>query len=336
MPVARRRRLAAALGLASVLALGLSGVLSPRPAPRYTVTDLGVLPGYAGSSADAINSRGDVAVTVSGPGPVRRQACLYRGGRLTGLGVVPGGSDAQGINAAGDLAGVTGLPGARRAFLSHGGKTRGLGTLAGFTDCEGVGVNDQGEVAGTTATSPGPIGLPHERAFLYSGGGMTDIGAPPGCSESQAVSINAAGMVTGEGFPFPGGSYQSRPFLCDSRTGVMTPLPVPPLARGAWASRTNDHGRTVGTLWTGGDRYHVVLWAGGRMTDLGTSPGYGDSMGIGLNDRSAMALKIARWGLSGRSCGTTLGATAPCGGISAAPPTAPSCGRAAGCGTSAS
>ena len=60
MPVAKYRRplQLAALGLAALLALGLSGVLSPRPAPRYTVTDLGVLPGYGESSADAINSRG--------------------------------------------------------------------------------------------------------------------------------------------------------------------------------------------------------------------------------------------------------------------------------------
>ncbi len=178
MPIAKYRRplQMAALGLASVLALGLSGVLSPRPAPRYTVTDLGVLPGYSISSASALNSQGEAAVTASGPGPVRRQACLYRGGRLTGLGVVPGGSDAQGINAAGDVAGVTGLPGSRRAFLYHGGKMRGLGTLPGFADCEGVGVNDQGEVVGTAATSPGPVGLPHERAFVYAAGRMTGIG----------------------------------------------------------------------------------------------------------------------------------------------------------------
>lgn len=129
---------------------------------------------------------------------------------------------------------------------------------------------------------------------------MTDIGAPPGCSESQAVAINAAGLVTAEGFPFPGGSDRSRPFLYDGRTKAMTLLPVPPGARSAGASRTNADGQTVGTLWTGGDRYHVVLWARGRMTDMGASPGYGDSMGIGLNDRG----EAVGYGFEDRKVGT--------------------------------
>ena len=287
MPPARYRRplQAAALGLAALLTVFLSGLLSPRPAPRYTVTDLGVLPSYDGSYASAVNSRGEVAVTVSGPGSGRHQACVYRGGRLTSLSTVPGGSDAQGINAAGDVAGVVGLPGARRAFLGRGGGVRVLGIPPGFTDCEGVGINDRGEVVGTAATSPGPMGLPHQQAFLYGGGKMRDIGTPPGCSESQAVSINAAGLVTGEGFRMPGGSDRSRPFLYDSRTKAAARLPVPPLTRGAWATRTNGKGQTIGTVWTGNNRYHVALWAGGRVEDLGASPGSADSMGVALNGR---------------------------------------------------
>jgi len=285
MPIAKYRSplQIAALGLTALLALGLSGVLTPRPAPRYAVTDLGVLPGYAESSASAMNDRGDVAVTVGQA--AGRQACVYQNGRLTGLGVVPGGSDAEGINAAGDIVGLTGLPGARRAFLYRGSRMRVLGLLPGFTDCEGVAINDRGEVTGTAATSPGPMTLPHEHAFLYANGRMMDIGTPPGCSESQAASINAAGLVTAEGFPFPGGSVRSRPFLYDSRTRAMTLLPVPPRAWCAWASRTSDTGQTVGAIWTGSGRYHVALWAGGRLKDLGAAPDFGDSVGVGLNDQ---------------------------------------------------
>lgn len=285
MPIAKYRRPlpAVAFSLASVLALALSGLFSPRPAPRYTVTDLGVLPGYAESDASALNDRGEVTVTVSRSGG--RQACVYRQGRLVGLGVVPGGSNAEGINAAGDVVGLTGPPGARRAFLHTGGRTHGLGALPGFPDCEGVSLNDAGEIAGASATSPGPLGLPHEHAFVCVAGKMTDIGTLPGFSEGCAVRINAAGLVTGEGYPAPGGSDRARPFLYNSRTKALTLLPVPPLTRAAYASRTTTSGQTIGTVWAGNGRYHAVLWAGGRMQDLGASPGFSDSMGTGLNDR---------------------------------------------------
>ena len=65
----------------------------------------------------------------------------------------------------------------------------------------------------------------------------------------------------------------------------MTMLPMPPLDRGGWAIHTNDIGQTIGTVWTPNNRYRVVLWAGGRMNDLGAAPGFARSTGSGLNNR---------------------------------------------------
>ena len=200
----KRRLLAAAFGLAAILIVCLSGLLSPRPAPRYTVTDLGVLPGDTESGATALNSRGESAGFSHG---AVTRACVFGDGRVTSLGVLPGGSEshASGINSQGEVTGIAWLPTGRHAFLYSGGKMRDLGTLSGFTDSEGTGINDQGEVVGTAATSPVQPGFPHEHAFLYSQGRMTDLGTPPGCSESQATSINTAGQIVGDGLPAPEG-----------------------------------------------------------------------------------------------------------------------------------
>ena len=65
----------------------------------------------------------------------------------------------------------------------------------------------------------------------------------------------------------------------------MTLLPMTTPARGGWAFHINDKGQIIGTIWTPDGRYHVVLWAGGRMQDLGTAPGFADSFAQGLNNR---------------------------------------------------
>jgi len=289
MPIAKYRRplQIAALGLTALLALGLSGVLSPRPAPRYTVTDLGVLTGYAESSADAINSRGDVAVTVGASGFHSAQACVYRQGRLTSLGALPnaGGSTAHDINAAGDVTGVTTLPTGRRAFLYSGGRMRDLGTLPGFQDSAGAGINDRGEVAVNATSSPMQPGSAQGQVFLYTRGRMTPVVMPPGCAESRARGINAAGQVVGDGH-WPARLAGRRGlFLYDGRTGAATILPVPaPYGRGG-ADHINDSGQVIGDVSLPNGNCHAALWHGTHMTDLGTAPGYATSIGVGLNNR---------------------------------------------------
>ena len=289
MPIAKYRRplQMAALGLASVLALGLSGVLSPRPAPRYTVTDLGVLPGYGESSADAINSQGEVAVTVSKPGSGRGQACVYWQGRLTSLGALPNAAEsaAHDINGAGDVTGVATLPSGNRAFLYSGGKMRDLGTPPGFQNSTGMGINERGEVAVSALSSPTQPGTVQPHAFLYRTGRMTEIKMPPGCSVSHTLSINSAGEIVGSGHWPARLVGRKGPFLYDTRTGAVTILPVPaPYGRG-WASRVNASGQVIGDVSLPNGNCQAALWRGSRMTDLGTVSGYAVSIGVGLNNR---------------------------------------------------
>lgn len=270
-----RRRLLAALGLGLVLTLYWSGLLSPRPAPRYTVTDLGVLPGDTESGVSALNSRG-VAAGFS-HGAVTR-ACVLGDGQVTSLGVLPGESEARGINSQGELTGLAWLPTGTHAFLYSGGKMRDLGTLPGFHDSAGAGINDRGEVVVNAMSSPMQPGRPQGRVFLYCQGRMTDIGLPPGCSEGHAVGINHAGKIIGD-------CSLRRPFLYDSRIGTMTLLPVPLPYRRGWVNHINDSGQVIGDVSQPDGNCHAALWHGNQMTDLGTPTGYSVSIGSGLNNR---------------------------------------------------
>ena len=289
MSTPRRRRLlsAAALGLVVIFTLFLSGLLSPRPTPRYAVTDLGVLPGYAVSRATAVNSKGDVAGSMDPLGGGDTRAYLYQNGRMTSLGALPGGSGsrARGMNSAGDVTGVASLPTGKHAFLYSGGRMRDLGTLPGFQDSTGVGVNDWGEVAINAMSSPMQSGPAQGQVFLYRRGRMTEIRMPPGCSESHALGINNAGQVVGDCLWSARRVGGTSPFLYDSRTGAVTILPMPaPYLRG-WVSQVNDAGEVIGDASQPGCCLHATLWRGNRMTDLGAPAGYPNSIGESLNSR---------------------------------------------------
>ena len=290
---ARTRRFAlVTLGLLAALAL-IGWFFRPSP-PRYTVADLGTLPGYTASDAGDINSRGDVACSVTLPGQSIGRACIYHAGRLTDLGVLPGmsGSYAQGINSQDTVTGVAVLPNARQAFLYNKGKMQNLGTLPGFHESETVGINDRGEIAGNATNNFRQPGVSRERAFLYSHGKITALVVPSICSENHAASINAAGQIAGECLP-----NRKNPFLYDSRTKTMTMLAVPPPYKWSYVNHINDRGQIVGSI-AASEIIHGALWSSSRMTDLGTPPGYTNSLAQGLNNRGEVVGMA--WSLPGR------------------------------------
>jgi probable HAF family extracellular repeat protein len=99
------------------------------------------------------------------------------------------------LNDVGQMAGtVTCLRTDRRAAsLTQGGVTVELGKLPGDVASEAVGINNAGQVAGTsTGDFPHPL-----RAFRWEGGVMWPLGDLGG-GESQAEAINAHGHVIGQ------------------------------------------------------------------------------------------------------------------------------------------
>ena len=290
---AHKRRRLAALGVVLVLAAVLPSVLTSRPAPRYAVTDLGVLPGYGESSASAINGSGTVACRAAPTGShgswgqTRGRAFLSQGGRLTDLGALPGtnGDDPQGINARGEVTGSADFPGGRHAFLYSAGRLRDLGVPPGYTDSAGAGINDRGEVAVDATNSAARPGQPRTRAFLYSQGRMASLPLPPSCSGSHARGISAAGQMVGDYRLGAGRARREHPFVYDDRTKAMTVLPVPAPYSYLSVCRVNDRAQVLGSVLMPDITTHAALWQGSRMTDLGAPPGYDGSFAQGLNGR---------------------------------------------------
>jgi probable HAF family extracellular repeat protein len=289
--LARKRRLAAAVfGL--VLAGALLGWLVRPAPPRYTVTDLDTLPGDTVSNASGLNNRGEV-VGLSGSGRLdTRHSFLYRDGVMTDLGLfgLIGSHDGPAINDGGQITGVLRAVRAPQrgfhadAFLYSGGRMRDLGTLPGCSLSIGNGINGQGQIVGNAMMGGSVV----EHAFLYSGGRMTDIGTLPGYAGALPTGINAVGQIVG--YSEPRSMFGIQAFVYDSRTRKMTALATPPGFTNSLAFGVNDQGQIIGgavgsAVSFSDERGHALLWAGGRVTDLGTLPGLDSASGAAINNR---------------------------------------------------
>ena len=156
-----------------------------------------------------------------------------------------------------------------------------LGTLGrAWRDSGAVGVNENGQIAGTSGTASGK-----QHAFLWQSGKMTDLGTLGGPS-STALAINEHGQVVGSSSTAAGRTHA---FLWQN--GEMTDLGT--LGRAysdSGAVAINDRAQVVGdsfkpTVTQTGQPGHAFLWQNGKMTDLGALRGYRDSHAAAINQR---------------------------------------------------
>ncbi len=254
---------------------------SLSPAPRYAVSDLGLLPHVADEVNLKINEVGQVAGwTDVGEGVVH--ATLWTNGQSRDLGTPPGfiSSLARGLNRRGQAVGwaVTGKNlvdslSTTHACLFSEGKARDLGTLGG-RDSQAFGINDAGRIAGVSNVTA------HVRhAFLWANGKMTDLGTLPGGQFSMAYDINNAGTVTGIAETASHALHG-----CLWRSGKIQDLGALPDGYISLAYAVNAKGDVAGAGLTGGD-YHAVVSAGKAWKDLGTL-GSDPATALGLNDRN--------------------------------------------------
>jgi probable HAF family extracellular repeat protein len=155
-----------------------------------------------------------------------------------------------------------------------------LGNLAGGSNqSNAAGINDAGQVVGTSAAATGA------RAFLWDAvGGMQDLGVLPEGSGSSARGINNAGQVVGSSLHV---SQPPRAFLWDPVGGMQYLGDLPGGIVRSDAHGINDAGQVVGSsaaeIGTNTGR-RAFLWdAVGGMQDLGSLPGGGigsDARGI--------------------------------------------------------
>ena len=283
---ARTRRLALViLGLLAALAL-IGWFFRPAP-PRYTVTDLGTLPGATVSGASGVNNRGDVVGLSGSERRDLQHAFLYRGGVITDLGQFEliSSHDGPAINDGGQITGVRHVTAPRREFhvlLYDRGQTHDQGTLPGYSMSIGNGINTQGQIVGEAFGMKASNFV--ERAFLSRGGHMVNLGTLPGYRDSQAAAINAQGQIVGN--CDQRGHYQA--FLYDSRVQKMTALATPSRYTESFALGINDRAQVVGILTDAARLQHAALWSDGRLTDLGTLPGMDNANGEALNNEGVV------------------------------------------------
>ena len=159
-----------------------------------------------------------------------------------------------------------------------------LGTLCdpgGFPPC-GVsanGVNDKGEIAGTTS------GISAQHAMVYRDGALRDIGGFPPGGWAAATAINNSGQVTGWSTVQGDEAIPGYAFLYNG--GALQNLGA---LGGQYSAGfgINNRGQLTGRAQLADGSIHAFLYSGGAMQDIGTLGGTFAS-GMAINDRGNIA-----------------------------------------------
>jgi probable HAF family extracellular repeat protein len=246
--------------------------------PSYSLIDLGTLGGPE-SFAAGINDAGQVTghsdTTVNGD----RRAFLYSNGILSNLGSLANGQYSEGfaINGLGQAAGdsYTGIvvdsngnSGIHAVIFNNGGITD-LGTLPGHLYSLAYGINDSGQVTGSSKPSVGFV-----QGFFYSNGTMTLIPGIPGSVMSSGNAINNSGDVAGVSF----NSTNNATHAILYSNGATTDLGTLPGGTSSVGVAINSSRQVTGSA-----DGQAFLYSNGSMTSLPTLGGTGGS-GYAIND----------------------------------------------------
>jgi probable HAF family extracellular repeat protein len=274
------------LGTLRRLLLAVSAAGAGSAAQIYTITDVGVLPGYQASYATAINNSGHIVVN-SGTASVASnagnwQAGVWTAGSLAALGFLSPGDPSSyglGINSAGKVVGSSGYStnSLFRGFTNDGAM-HDIGVLPGSPNPNlysfAASINDLDQVAGFSEFNGDPnFATGKDHAILWQGGSMQDLGTLPGYSSSHGNSINNAGQVVGfSSGPTGPGLLSYEAFLWSGGSmSALTPVSGDTHSL-AWA--VNGSGLVVGE--SGDDlagRRRAAMWINGIPIGLGTLPG---------------------------------------------------------------
>ena len=283
-----------------------------------SLTDLGSLPGTNNSGSAWISANGLIAglsengqIDPSVPDLPEISAVMWRDGKITDLGTLPGGgyqSAAVSVNSRGQVAGVATnlVPDANsllnynqnlwagvgygyelRAFIwDQKSGMQDLGTLGTGTDAEATAINERGQVIGDSYTSsaPGTCNGVTTGGFVWDRThGMMDLGSFGGtCTLPQ--DLNNRGQVIGASW-VAGDSYH-RAFLWQN--GSFRDLGGSLGGNNTWALAINEEGAAVGSASLAGETiFHATLWRhAGQMTDLGQVGSDPCAFAQGVNDNN--------------------------------------------------
>jgi probable HAF family extracellular repeat protein len=277
----------------ATLALALTAAVSAAAAPiEYAVVDLGTLPGGTRSSGIALGY-GLSAVGGSTNSSGHIEAFYWHAGTMFGLGSLPGydNSTAEGVTEFGPYLPVTVgfcynvlTADTGRAFVNVFGWMFDLGSLGGPAS-RAHAIAGQGFIVGESVPGQAP-GVWHAfrtNPYSFINPFTDDLGTLPGAESSFATAVNNRAQVTGNS---GGRSYRTAPF------GVITPSDELGSLGGSFSIGfgINDRGVVAGlsntsviSLVSGRPIDHAFLFDT-SMHDLGTIPGYENSVAIAINN----------------------------------------------------
>ena len=256
--------------------------------PMFTIQDLGTVGGIQ-SRGNGINASGQVAgwyLTAAGA----QRAFLWDGTTMHDLGDLGGGqSVANGINASGQVTGYSTLANGWWHPFVWNGTMHDLGVIGGSGIGNyltgGSGINDAGNISGTSSTSD----IFTQRAFFWNGTTMQDIGTLEGQS-SFGTGINKTNQITGSAYVYTAStfSFQNHAFFWNGATmqdiGTLGRL-------SSFGTAVNDFGQVTGsvsgTLDPTTGTTHAFFWNGATMQDIGGlfAGNASASYGSGINNQ---------------------------------------------------
>ena len=290
----------------TVLLSGCGGGSHTSPAPdvpapaagaaaHYSVTALGILPGYSYSAGAALNSRGQVvgtcnrsAVNANDLPITQYRAFLYTGGKMQDLGVPDGyvSSTGDGIDEAGDIIVNTEAPNSgglphRQPFLDRNGVLTLIPT-AGST-LSGAGISPSGQIAVTAQKTPG-----HSYGLLFDGQTLQELGLPPGFNYVGIGAPNTAGDLAGTASNADPASNRAVFYHAGTWTNLGTLTGLGGI--GDFSSQSSAINASSQITGVSGNEtiQHAFLWSQGKMQDLGTLTSGGSSQGNAINDQGVI------------------------------------------------
>jgi len=245
---------------------------------KYTVMELGTLPGYPYSWANSVGDNGLVVGNVSGAMWVSTATVFDSTGN--GHIVDLGSAVAISVNSGGQIVGqayTTQNYWRATLFDSTGHHNNiDLGTLVGGWLSTARSINDNGQIVGeSNMYFNGNLYSMRATLFDSTGSGLNrDLGALAGYEGSTARSINNNGLIVGVSIS---GNTGRATIFDGTGYGNHSDLGLLPFGRESWAKSVNDNGQIVGLADNFMGQWHATLFdptGGGRNVDLGALPGH--------------------------------------------------------------